>query len=69
MTTKTLLKAKAIYKAGGVERVGVRIYRVKSTSGEEYGVVLAERGQRRGSSSSSGISGCLRAHGQQCQSR
>ncbi len=43
MTSKTLLKAKTIYKGGGVERTGVRIYRVKSTSGEEYGVVLAER--------------------------
>lgn len=43
MTSKTLLKARTIYKSGGVERVGVRIYRVLSTSGEEYGVVLAER--------------------------
>ncbi len=43
MTSKTLLKARTIYKAGGVERTGVRIYRVTSTSGEEYGVVLAER--------------------------
>ncbi len=43
MTSKTLAKAKAIVKAGGVERTGVRIYRIKSTSGEEYGVVLGER--------------------------
>lgn len=43
MTSKTLSKARTIYKSGGVERVGVRIYRVLSTSGEEYGVVLAER--------------------------
>ena len=43
MTSKTLLKARTIYKAGGVERVGVCIYRVLSTSGETYGVVLAER--------------------------
>ena len=43
MTSKTLLKARTIYKAGGVERTGVRIYRVTSTSGETYGVVLAER--------------------------
>lgn len=43
MTSKTLLKARTIYKSGGVERTGVRIYRVLSTSGEEYGVVLAER--------------------------
>ncbi len=43
MTSKTLLKARTIYKAGGVERTGPGIYRVTSTSGEEYGVVLAER--------------------------
>lgn len=43
MTGKTLLKARTIYKSGGVERVGVRIYRVLSTSGEEYGVALGER--------------------------
>lgn len=43
MTSKTLSKALRIYNAGVVERVGVRIYRVLSTSGEEYGVVLAER--------------------------
>lgn len=43
MTSKTLHKAQAIYNAGGVERVGVRIYRVLSTTGKTYGVVLAER--------------------------
>ncbi len=43
MTSKTLLKARTIYKAGGVERTGPSIYRVLSTSGETYGVVLAER--------------------------
>ena len=43
MTSKTLLKGRTIYKAGGVERTGPNIYRVTSTSGEEYGVVLAER--------------------------
>ena len=43
MTAKTLAKARTVYKSGGVERVGVRIYRVTSTSGETYGVVLAER--------------------------
>ena len=42
MTSKTLLKARTIYKLGGVERTGVRIYRVLSTTGETYGVVLAE---------------------------
>ncbi len=43
MTSTTLQKAIEIHKRGNVERVGVRIYRVLSTSGEEYGVVLAER--------------------------
>ncbi|CAN5714779.1 hypothetical protein BH24ACT22_BH24ACT22_10930 [soil metagenome] len=40
MTSKTLLKAKAIYKAGGVERTGPTNYRVLSTSGETYLVFL-----------------------------
>ena len=43
MTKTTLHKAKEIYKAGGVERTGPSIYRVTSSSGETYGVVLAER--------------------------
>ncbi len=43
MTSKTLHKARTIVENGGVERTGVRIYRVKSTTGETYGVVLAER--------------------------
>ncbi len=38
MTSKTLLKAKAIYKAGGVERMGACSYRVTSTSGQHYAV-------------------------------
>lgn len=38
MTNKTLAKAKAIYKGGGVERTGPSSYRVTSTSGETYGV-------------------------------
>jgi len=37
MTSKTLLKAKAIYKAGGVNQVHYRTFAVTSTtSGEEY---------------------------------
>ena len=36
MTNRTLAKAKAIYKAGGVERTGETLYTVYSTSGETY---------------------------------
>lgn len=36
MTLGTLLKAKAIYKAGGVNQVHFRTFAVTSTSGEEY---------------------------------
>lgn len=38
MTSKTLAKAQAIFKKGGVERTGPSSYRVTSTSGEVYGV-------------------------------
>ena len=38
MTSKTLLKARTIYKAGGVERVTPTCYHVTSTSGETYAV-------------------------------
>lgn len=40
MTSKTLLKARNIYKAGGVERVAPSTYHVLSTSGETYAVEL-----------------------------
>lgn len=40
MTTKTLTKARTIYKAGGVEKTGPSTYRVLSTSGETYFVFL-----------------------------
>ncbi len=38
MTSKTLLKAKAIYQGGGVERVSACSYRVTSMSGRSYAV-------------------------------
>lgn len=38
MQIQTLLKAKAIYKAGGVERIGACSYHVTSTSGQSYAV-------------------------------
>ncbi len=40
MTSKTLSKARTIYKAGGVERVAPTTYHVTSTSGETYVVEL-----------------------------
>ena len=40
MTSKTLLKARTIYKAGGVDRVAPTTYHVTSTSGEVYAVEL-----------------------------
>ncbi len=40
MTNRTLAKAKAIYKSGGVERVAPTTYHVTSTSGEIYAVEL-----------------------------
>ena len=40
MTSKTLLKARTIYKAGGVERIAPTTYHVTSTSGEIYVVEL-----------------------------
>ncbi len=40
MTSKTLLKARTIYKAGGIERVTPTCYHVTSTSGETYAVEL-----------------------------
>jgi histone H3/H4 len=40
MTSKTLLKAREIYKDGGVERVAPTTYHVLSTSGETYAVEL-----------------------------
>ena len=36
MTKTTLTKARTIYKEGGVEKTSSGIYRVTSTSGEEY---------------------------------
>jgi len=41
MTVKTLVKAKTIYKSGGVERTGPTRYAVTSTSGETYHVHTA----------------------------
>ncbi len=38
VTAKTLLKARTIFKNGGVERTGPSSYLVTSTSGETYGV-------------------------------
>jgi len=40
VTNKTLLKARTIYKAGGVERVRPTLYHVHGTSGEAYAVEL-----------------------------
>ncbi len=36
MTIQTLLKAKAIHKAGGVNQIHFQTFAVLSTSGEEY---------------------------------
>jgi len=36
MQIRTLSKARSIYNAGGVERVGTSAYEVFSTSGERY---------------------------------
>jgi uncharacterized Zn finger protein len=40
MTSKTLTKARKIYKAGGVKKTATTTYRVRSTSGEAYLVHL-----------------------------
>ena len=40
MTIKTLLKARTIYKAGGIDRIAPTTYHVHSTSGETYVVEL-----------------------------
>ncbi|MGI9050137.1 MAG: hypothetical protein ACR2GU_12330 [Rubrobacteraceae bacterium] len=40
MTSKTLSKARTIYKEGGVDRVAPTTYHVTSTSGETYVVEL-----------------------------
>jgi len=41
MTVKTLVKAKTIYKSGGVERTGPTRYAVTSTSGDTHHVHTA----------------------------